>query len=86
MGQYLQEGTRNFFETTLIVKEPKLDAVISVKDDEDSLRYLNNRSIDFINKKAFEGTIAAHTKLGKVDNFIIEIGKADAYHFGYLFA
>jgi glucose-6-phosphate isomerase len=85
MGQYLQQGTRNFFETTLIVNKPKSDMVIKVTDNDDKLKYLNNKSLDFINKKAFEGTIAAHTKIGKVDNFIIEIDNNDEYHFGYLF-
>jgi glucose-6-phosphate isomerase len=49
------------------------------------LKYLNNKSLNLINKKAFEGTIMAHTKLGKIDNFVIEIGTDDEYHFGYLF-
>jgi glucose-6-phosphate isomerase len=85
MGQYLQQGTRNFFQTTLIVKKPKNDMLIKILDNNDKLKYLNNKSLDFINKKAFEGTIAAHTKVGQTNNFIIEIGRDDEYHFGYLF-
>jgi glucose-6-phosphate isomerase len=59
--------------------------VIKVSDNNDKIKYLNNKTLDFINKKAFEGTIAAHTKIGKVNNIIIEIGTNDEYHFGYLF-
>jgi glucose-6-phosphate isomerase len=85
MGQYLQQGTRNFFETTLIVNKPKLDLILKVNDNNDKLKYLNNKSLDLVNRRAFEGTISAHTKIGKVDNFIIEIGANDEFHFGYLF-
>ncbi|MDR2369828.1 MAG: glucose-6-phosphate isomerase [Mycoplasmataceae bacterium] len=85
MGQYLQQGKRIFFETSLIVKKPKKDLVVKVTDNVDKLKYLNNKSLDFINKKAFEGTISAHTKIGKVNNFVLEIGTNDEYHFGYLF-
>jgi glucose-6-phosphate isomerase len=77
MGQYFQEGTRNFFETTLIVNKPRYDIVLKIHDDNDKLKYLNNKSIDFVNRKAFEGTIEAHTKLGKVNNFVLEIDYAD---------
>lgn len=84
MGQYLQEGKKIFFETTLIVKKPRLDMKLFINDDSDKLKYLNNKTIDFINKKAYEGTIEAHTELGKNDNLIISIDKCDAYHFGYL--
>jgi glucose-6-phosphate isomerase len=85
MGQYLQQGTRNFFETTLIVKNPRNDKVIKISDNNDKLKYLNNKSLDFINKKAFEGTLAAHTKIGRANNLVIEIGANDEFHFGYLF-
>lgn len=84
MGQYLQEGRKIFFETTLIVKKPRLDMKLFINDDVDKLKYLNNKTIDLINKKAFTGTIRAHTDLGKNDNLVIEIDKCDAYHFGYL--
>jgi glucose-6-phosphate isomerase len=85
MGQYLQQGTRNFFETTLISVKPKSDLTLKISDNSDKLKYLNNKSLDFVNKKAFEGTLAAHSRIGKVDNFVIEIGAYDEYHFGYLF-
>jgi glucose-6-phosphate isomerase len=84
MGQYLQEGHKIFFETTLVVKKPKLDMKLFINDDTDKLKYLNNKTIDLVNKKAFVGTLKAHTEVGKNDNLIIEIDRCDGYHFGYL--
>jgi glucose-6-phosphate isomerase len=84
MGQYLQEGKKVFFETTLVVKKPRLDMKLFINDDSDKLKYLNLKTIDSINKKAFQATIDAHTKIGKNDNLIIEIDRCDGYHFGYL--
>jgi glucose-6-phosphate isomerase len=85
MGQYLQEGTHNFFETTLIVDTPLLDEKLKISNNIDGLKYLHNKNIDFINKKAFEGTVMAHSKLGKSHNLVIHLAKSDAYHFGYFF-
>ena len=85
LGQYLQEGTRNFIETTLIVSNPKYDIKMKINDNNDGLKYLNNKTLDFITKKAFKGTIEAHSQIGKVNNFVITINKSDEYHYGYLF-
>jgi len=85
LGQYLQEGTRNFIETTLIVKNPKADMKLSIRDNEDKIKYLNNKSLDAINKMAFKATVDAHTNLGKVNNLVIQLDFANEYHYGYLF-
>jgi len=85
MGQYLQEGTRNFFETTLFVKEPNENLILKIKNVEDKLLYLNNKDLFYVNKVAMESTVAAHTIEGKANNIVIELDKQDAYHFGYLF-
>lgn len=85
LGQYLQEGTRNFFETTLYVKQPIYDLTLRIKNNQDNLGYLNNMKLSYINKVAFESTVKAHAVDGKVDNLIIYMDKIDAYHFGYLY-
>lgn len=85
LGQYLQEGTRNFIETTLWVEQPRKDIKLSIGDNDDGLKYLNSKTLHYINEKAFQGTVAAHTKNGKVNNLIINITKADEYHYGYLY-
>ncbi|GHU31860.1 hypothetical protein FACS1894166_04100 [Bacilli bacterium] len=84
MGQFMQDGTNNFFETTLLVTKPKKDIVMNVHNNEDGLRYLNRKTIDTINKKAIEATIQAHTHIGGRNNMVIEITESDEYHFGYL--
>ena len=73
MGQYIQEGRRNLFETVLNIVNTNQD--ISIKPDEDNLdglNYLTDRTLDYINKKAMEGTIKAHTE-GDVPNILINI-------------
>ncbi len=84
MGQYIQEGRRNIFETVLNVQTPERDIVI--EEDEgnvDGLNFLAGKTVDSVNKKAFLGTLAAHTD-GGVPNIVVNIPKLDAYNFGYM--
>ncbi len=84
MGQYIQDGRRLMFETVLKVESPNSD--IEVPYDEanvDKLNFLAGKTVDFVNTKAFQGTLLAHTD-GSVPNLVINIPKLDAYHFGAL--
>ena len=84
MGQYIQEGKRNLFETVLNIENVDYD--IEMKADEDNLdglNYLEGKKIDYINKKAMEGTIMAHTK-GGAPNILINIEKLDEENIGEL--
>ncbi|MCA1064895.1 glucose-6-phosphate isomerase [Rossellomorea aquimaris] len=84
LGQYVQEGRRDLFETVIKVSEPRHELKIEKADsDLDGLNYLAGETIDFVNNKAFEGTLLAHTD-GGVPNLIVEIPAMDAYTFGYL--
>ncbi|UTE73963.1 glucose-6-phosphate isomerase [Rossellomorea marisflavi] len=84
LGQYVQEGRRDIFETVVKVQEARHELVIEEADsDLDGLNYLAGQTIDFVNNKAFEGTLLAHTD-GGVPNLIVEIPAMDAYTFGYL--
>ncbi|CEI71680.1 MULTISPECIES: glucose-6-phosphate isomerase [Romboutsia] len=84
MGQYIQEGKRILFETVLNVEKSKRNITIEEADvDLDGLNYLAGKTVDFVNKKAFEGTMLAHTD-GQVPNLIINIPQLDEYNFGYL--
>lgn len=85
LGQYLQDGTRNFFETTLYVKQPILDINLSIKNNEANLQYLNNKKLSNLNDIAMLSTIKAHFIEGKVDNVIIYLDQQNEYHFGYLY-
>ncbi|USK38342.1 glucose-6-phosphate isomerase [Cytobacillus firmus] len=84
LGQYVQEGRRDLFETVIKVEESRHELTIEeAKNDLDGLNYLAGETVDFVNNKAFEGTMLAHTD-GGVPNLIVSIPKMDAYTFGYL--
>ena len=84
MGQYIQEGRRDLFETVVQVTKPKFDLTIELEDvDLDGLNYLAGQSVDFVNKKAFQGTVLAHVD-GGVPNLIVEVPEMNPYAFGYM--
>ena len=84
MGQYVQEGRRNLMETVIDIKEPKFNININSDDNNlDGLNYLTGKDLDYINKKAMEGTIKAHVT-GGVPNTLITIGKLDEENLGEL--
>lgn len=82
MGQYVQEGSRNFIETVLQIKEPRIHLSIQ-KDPKniDGLNYLAGKTMDEVNKKAFQGTLLAHVD-GEVPNLIVELDQMNEYTFG----
>ena len=84
MGQYIQQGRRNIMETVINIKEPIYDININSDDDDlDGLNYLVGKTLDFVNKKAMEGTIEAHVS-GDVPNVMITIDKLDEENIGEL--
>ena len=84
MGQYIQDGRRTLFETVIRIKEPNSDIKINSDDDNlDGLNYLAGKGLDYVNKKAMEGTIEAHVS-GDVPNIVIEIEKLDEESIGEL--
>ena len=84
MGQYIQEGRRTLFETVLRVEEPETNININADDDNlDGLNYLANKDVDYVNKKAMEGTVQAHVS-GGVPNIIINIEKLNEETVGHL--
>lgn len=84
MGQYIQEGLRNLFETVLNVEAPKADITIGTDPQNvDGLNFLSGKTMDFVNHKAFQGTVLAHND-GGVPNLIFNIPQLDEYYLGYL--
>lgn len=84
LGQYIQEGRRNIFETVVKVAKARHEITINKEDNDlDGLNYLAGQTVDYVNDKAFQGTLLAHTD-GDVPNFVVEIPSLDAYSFGYL--
>jgi glucose-6-phosphate isomerase len=85
MGQYVQDGRRHLFETVLEIEHPELDVTLGLeKEDLDGLNYLAGKTMDYVNKKAAEGTLMAHTD-GGVPNFKIRLPEATPYYLGQLF-
>ena len=85
LGQFIQEGRRNLFETVIKIDQPKKDITIPEQEDDlDGLDYLEGKDLDFVNTKAFQGTLLAHTD-GQVPNFVITIPDQSPYTLGYLF-
>lgn len=84
MGQYIQDGMRNLFETVIKVAKPRREVVIRETDEDgDGLNFLAGKSVDYVNTKAYQGTLLAHTD-GGVPNIILNIPAIDTYTFGYL--
>ena len=84
IGQYIQEGRRNLFETVINIENSNTDIQLKLEEDDlDNLNYLEGKTLSYVNKKAMEGTIKAHTD-GDVPNIIINIDKLDANSMGQL--
>ena len=84
MGQYVQDGRRNLFETVINIKKPISNLKIKIDDDNlDGLNYLAGKDLDYVNKKAMEGTIEAHVS-GGVPNIMITIDELNEENIGEL--
>lgn len=84
MGQYIQEGERHLFET--VVHFAKSKSEVEIKNEEgsaDGLNFLAGKTVSFVNQKAFEGTLLAHTD-GDVPNIVLEVEAMDEFNLGYL--
>ena len=84
IGQYIQDGRRNLFETVINIEKTKNDIVMKAEEDNlDNLNYLEGKTLDYINKKAMEGTTLAHVD-GDVPNIIINLEKLDENNIGQI--
>ncbi len=84
LGQYVQEGQRNLFETVINVKKPGVSFIIP--NDEanvDGLNFISGNDLDHVNKTAMLATLIAHND-GGVPNILLELEDKSAYSFGYL--
>ena len=83
LGQFVQDGKKILFETLLVVEKPLIDSEFPTDEkNEDGLNYLAGKSLDYINKMAAQGTLAAHYEEGKVPNLLINIKDTSAYTYG----
>jgi len=85
MGQFIQDGARNMFETVINIEKSREEIVIGTEPvDLDGLNYLAGQTVDFVNKSAMNGTILAHTD-GQVPNFMINVPEMNEFYLGQLF-
>ena len=84
LGQYIQEGQRNLFETVISVNNPGASFVIPEDPaNVDGLNFIAGRELDFVNKTAMNATLLAHND-GGVPNILLEVEDRSAYSLGYL--
>ncbi|MCR4795195.1 MULTISPECIES: glucose-6-phosphate isomerase [Ruminococcus] len=84
MGQYIQDGARILFETVVDIKKPKTDLFLEADAENlDGLNFLTNQNMSVVNRKAFEGTVLAHTE-GGVPNIILELDDTTEESVGYM--
>lgn len=84
MGQFIQEGKRNLFETVLSIERPNRELAVPLDpENSDGLNFLAGESISHVNRMAEEGTRMAHVH-GGVPNIRISIPCLDARHLGQL--
>ena len=85
MGQFIQDGSRNLFETVINIETSREEIIIGEEPvDLDGLNYLAGKNVDFVNKSAMNGTILAHTD-GQVPNLMVNIPEVNEFYLGQLF-
>ena len=84
MGQYIQDGRRDVFETVINIEKPRTEYVVPNDENNlDGLNFLTGKTLDFVNKKAFLGTVLAHVD-GGVPNLIINVPEINEFYLGKL--
>lgn len=85
MGQYIQQGKRNLFETVLAIDLPATDLDVPFDQDNlDGLNYLVGKTVNQVNATALEATMKAHED-GGVPEIKLSLSEIDEYNLGYLF-
>ncbi len=85
MGQFVQEGRKIIFETTVLIENSRDDMAVPFDDNDfDSLNYISGRNLSYINRNAFEGTFMAHNE-GEVPGIVIKVPEMNEFYLGKLF-
>ena len=85
MGQFIQDGARNMFETVINIESPREEIIIGEEPvDLDGLNYLAGKTVDFVNKCAMNATVLAHVD-GQVPNMMINVPEVNEFYLGQLF-
>ncbi len=83
LGQFIQDGSNIMFETVIDILKPKQDFFLEDDaENKDGLNFLTNQNMSTVNRKAFQGTLLAHTE-GGVPNIVIEMDEINEFNYGY---
>lgn len=84
LGQFVQDGSNVLFETVVKFQKPQREIFIEEEQENgDGLNFLAGKPMSFINEKAFEGTVLAHTD-GNTPNLVLEVPAMTEAELGYL--
>ena len=84
LGQYVQQGLRNMYESVIWVKNAKLDQEIPFEESNaDGLNFVAGKNMQFVNEKAFQGTVLAHAQ-GGVPSVVLELDEMNEFTMGQL--
>ena len=84
LGQYIQDGRRTMFETVVLFDKVKKEVTLGTDPTNvDGLNFLSGKTMGFVNRKAFEGTVLAHND-GGVPNIAVEVPEMNESELGYL--
>ena len=84
LGQYIQDGMRNLFETVISIEDN--DVKFDIPHDPanvDGLNFLSGVDLNVVKKTAMQGTLLAHVD-GGVPNVLLQIKDRSAYSLGYM--
>ena len=84
MGQFIQDGKRNLFETVISIEDTGAECIVPFDPANiDGMNFIAGKDLNYINKKAMMGTLLAHVD-GGVPNILLELKDKTAYSAGYL--
>ena len=84
LGQFIQDGNRNLFETVLAIEDNGIEFKIPHDENNiDGLNFLSGVDLNKVKKTAMQGPLLAHVD-GGVPNILIEMKDRSAYSLGYL--
>ena len=85
LGQMIQQGERNMFETMVRFAPPEhLYTIGGDYKNLDGLNYLEGKTLDFVDEQAFRGTVAAHVD-GGVPVMVMDCGELNDAKVGEMF-
>ena len=85
LGQFIQEGSKILFETVIYIDKPALDVTIPYDEENlDGLNFIAGKNLSYVNSKAHEGTLHAHSESGNVPNIQINLNELTPFTLGEL--